>query len=77
VEFKADAENEKSRKAILRLGAAEEGLFRKHMIYPDGRNRDSAYYAIIDDDWPRSKAFLLSRLDYEVSPKWAPSRCPP
>jgi RimJ/RimL family protein N-acetyltransferase len=75
VEFKADVENEKSRKAIIRLGAAEEGLFRKHMIYPDGRSRDSAYYAIIDDDWPRSKAFLLSRLGYEVSPKWALSRC--
>ncbi len=69
VEFKADAENLKSRDAILRLGAKEEGLFRKHMIYPDGRNRDSAYFSIIDDEWLKSKQFLLSRLGYSVAPQ--------
>src|SRR6185312_8853092 len=51
VELKADSENVKSCRAILRLGAKEEGLFRKHMIYPDGRNRDNIYFSIIDDDW--------------------------
>ena len=70
VEFKADAENMKSRNAILRLGAKEEGYFRKHMIYPDGRNRDSVYFAIIDDEWwTTCKALLLSRLGYDVEPR--------
>jgi N-acetyltransferase len=69
VEFKADAENMKSRNAILRLGAKEEGYFRKHMIYPDGRNRDSVYFSILDDEWATCKAFLLSRLGYDVQPR--------
>jgi RimJ/RimL family protein N-acetyltransferase len=68
VEFKADAENTKSRQAILRLGAKEEGYFRKHMIYPDGRNRDSVYFSIIDDDWAKTRAALLCRLGYDVQP---------
>jgi RimJ/RimL family protein N-acetyltransferase len=71
VEFKADAENMKSRNAILRLGAKEEGYFRKHMIYPDGRNRDSVYFSILDNEWAASKAFLLSRLGYDVRPRVA------
>ncbi len=71
VEFKADAENVKSRNAILRLGAKEEGVFRKHMIYPDGRNRDSVYFSIVDDEWPQSKALLLARLGYDVRPRFA------
>ena len=69
VEFKTDAENVKSRIAVLRLGAKEEGYFRKHMIYPDGRNRDSVYFSILDDEWASSKAFLLSRLGYDVRPR--------
>jgi RimJ/RimL family protein N-acetyltransferase len=69
VEFKADAENMKSRNAILRLGAKEEGYFRKHMIYPDGRNRDSVYFSILDDEWAACKALLLSRLGYDVHPR--------
>jgi RimJ/RimL family protein N-acetyltransferase len=69
VEFKADAENLKSRKAILRLGAKEEGYFRKHMIYPDGRNRDSVYFSILDDEWPIRKKSLLDRLGYDVTPR--------
>jgi RimJ/RimL family protein N-acetyltransferase len=68
VEFKADAENLKSRKAILRLGAKEEGYFRKHMIYPDGRNRDSVYFSILNDEWESRKMGLLDRLGYEVRP---------
>lgn len=68
VEFKADAENLKSRKAILRLGAKEEGYFRKHMIYPDGRNRDSVYFSIINDEWESRKKGLLDRLGCDVRP---------
>jgi len=71
VEFKADAENLRSRNAILRLGAREEGHFRKHMIYPDGRNRDSVYYAIVDDEWAACKAALLARLGYDVRPRFS------
>lgn len=74
IEFKADAENMKSRQAILRLGAKEEGYFRKHMIYPDGRNRDSVYFSILDDEWDRSKAYLQSRLGYDVQPRVAADR---
>lgn len=70
VEFKADINNEKSRAAILRLGATEEGIFRKHMLYPDGRNRDNAYFSIIDDDWPRVRAGLEARLGYPVEPRF-------
>jgi N-acetyltransferase len=68
VEFKTDAKNGRSRNAILRLGATEEGYFRKHMIYPDGRNRDSIYFSILDDEWEASKSLLLSRLRYDVQP---------
>jgi len=62
VEFKVDAENVRSRAAVLRLGAREEGYFRKHMLYPDGRNRDSIYYSILDSEWPATKERLERRL---------------
>lgn len=68
VEFKADVDNKKSRAAILRLGATEEGIFRKHMLYPDGRNRDNAYFSIIDDEWPQIRARLENKLGYPVMP---------
>jgi RimJ/RimL family protein N-acetyltransferase len=58
VEFKTDALNEKSRNALRRIGAIEEGTLRKHMITFTGRARDSVYYAITDSDWPRVKAHL-------------------
>jgi RimJ/RimL family protein N-acetyltransferase len=67
VEFKADSENLKSCRAIERLGAKREGLFRKHMIYDDGRNRDSVYFSIVDDEWPTSKALLEAKLGYKVA----------
>ena len=51
VEWKCNALNEPSRRAALRYGFAFEGVFRQHMI-TKGRNRDSAWYAIIDRDWP-------------------------
>jgi N-acetyltransferase len=62
VEFKTDALNEKSRKAIVRLGAVEEGTFRKHIVTASGRVRDTVYYSIIDTEWPAVKAGLESKL---------------
>ncbi len=62
VEFKTDSLNERSRAAILRLGAKEEGTFRNHMIMPDGRLRHSVYYSIIAAEWPEVKARLETKL---------------
>jgi RimJ/RimL family protein N-acetyltransferase len=62
VEFKTDARNERSRGALTALGTHFEGIFRKHMVTPDGGVRDSAYYAIVDDDWPAVKQHLRNRL---------------
>src|SRR5437879_767114 len=64
VEFKTDARNERSRRALEALPAGFEGIFRKHMLVRDDRTRltDSAYYAIVDDDWPAVKANLERRL---------------
>ena len=68
VEFKTDARNERSRGALLALGARFEGIFRKHMVMPGGAPRDSAYYAVTDDDWPALRATLERRLgSYRVS----------
>ena len=58
VEFKTDRLNEKSRRALERIGAIEEGVFRNHMVMPDGRIRDSVYYSIIDAEWPAVKKRL-------------------
>jgi RimJ/RimL family protein N-acetyltransferase len=63
VEFKTDALNDKSRNAILRLGAKEEGTFRKHLITSTGRVRDSVYFSILDTEWPQVKANLESKLE--------------
>ncbi len=62
VEYKTDARNARSRAAILKLGATQEGIFRKHMIMADGHVRDSVYFSIIDTDWPQVKAGLEKRL---------------
>jgi N-acetyltransferase len=61
VEFKTDARNERTRAALLKIGARFEGIFRKHMMLPSGP-RDSAWYAIIEDDWPEAKEKLLDLL---------------
>ncbi len=55
VEFKTDVINEKSRNALSRIGAKEEGILRKHQITATGRVRDSVYYSIIDSEWPEAK----------------------
>ncbi len=62
VEFKTDARNERSRGALLALGATFEGILRKHMVVRDHGERDSAYYSVIDDDWPAVKRHLRGRL---------------
>ena len=61
VEFKTDAANERSRAALARF-AEFDGVFRKHMLVRGGQRRDSAWYAVIDDDWPAVKANLLAKL---------------
>jgi RimJ/RimL family protein N-acetyltransferase len=62
VELKTDALNQRSRSAILRLGAKEEGTLRKHMIAWDGRLRDSVYFSILDTEWAEVKARLEAKL---------------
>jgi N-acetyltransferase len=62
VEFKTDAANDRSRAALAALPAEFEGVFRKHMLVRGGERRDSAWYAVIDDDWPDAKAALRDRL---------------
>ena len=62
VELKTDALNRRSREAILRLGAKEEGTLRKHMLTWNGRQRDSVYFSILDSEWPEVKARLKTRL---------------
>ena len=54
--------NSRSRAAILKLGAQQEGILRKHMIMADGRVRDSVYFSVIDEEWPDVKAGLEQRL---------------
>lgn len=60
VELKTDALNGKSRTAMLRIGAREEGTLRKHMLTQGGRFRDSVYYSILDTEWPEVRARLES-----------------
>ena len=62
VELITDVLNTKSRQAILRLGAKEEGILRNHMIMRDGRIRDSVLYSVIHSDWPLIKANLEARI---------------
>jgi RimJ/RimL family protein N-acetyltransferase len=63
VEFKTDARNERSREALAGIGAGFEGVFRKHMLVPVLGVRDSAYFAIVDDEWPRVKRGLEAGRD--------------
>jgi RimJ/RimL family protein N-acetyltransferase len=62
VELKTDALNVDSRRAILRLGAREEGTLRAHMVLEDGRVRDTVYYSILAEEWPGVRAALEQRL---------------
>ncbi len=62
VELKTDALNQRSRNAILRIGAKEEGTLRRHVITWTGRVRDSVYFSILDLEWPEVRAKLETRL---------------
>ncbi|AZD34897.1 Acetyltransferase [Pseudomonas chlororaphis subsp. aurantiaca] len=64
VQFTTDEINEKSRNAILRLGAKQEGIVRHERIMPDGRKRNSVRFSIIDDEWPQVRQQLESKLGY-------------
>jgi RimJ/RimL family protein N-acetyltransferase len=63
VEFKTDQLNERSRQALRRIGAVEEGVLRRHMLTDQGRWRDSVYYSIVADEWPAVRAALTLRLN--------------
>jgi RimJ/RimL family protein N-acetyltransferase len=62
VEWKTDAANERSCRALEALGATAEGVHRQHMLVRDGENRDSAWYSVLDDEWPRVRVHLEARL---------------
>jgi RimJ/RimL family protein N-acetyltransferase len=62
VEFKTDANNARARAALAAIPSEFEGIHRKHMLVRGGERRDSAWYAVIDDDWPAVKAALEQRL---------------
>jgi N-acetyltransferase len=62
VELKTDSLNERSRAAILRIGALEEGIFRNHMITARGRIRHTVYFSIVDSEWPAVKTRLEAML---------------
>jgi RimJ/RimL family protein N-acetyltransferase len=62
VEFKTDSNNEKSRQALLGIGAQFEGIFRNHMVMPGGGARHSAWYSVTDEEWPGVRDLLESQL---------------
>jgi N-acetyltransferase len=63
VQLKTDSRNERSQKAIERIGASKEGVLRNHMILPDGRYRHSVFYSILDTEWPQVKERLEKMLE--------------
>jgi RimJ/RimL family protein N-acetyltransferase len=69
VEFKTDARNERSRAALSAIPARFEGILRNHMIVPDVGQRDSAYFSVIDTEWPQVRANLESRLARGARPE--------
>ena len=69
VQFTTDELNQKSRAAILRIGAKQEGVVRHERIMPDGRKRNSVRFSIIDDEWPEVKTMLEEKLGRETDPR--------
>jgi N-acetyltransferase len=69
VEFKTDALNERARAALAAMPSSFEGIFRKHMLMYGGRWRDSAWYAITDDEWPETKRQLRERVAAQRLPE--------
>lgn len=62
VELKTDVLNIRSRKAMLKIGATEEGILRSHSLMHDGRRRDTIYYSILRSEWPAIKATIFKDL---------------
>ena len=62
VEFKTDSLNVRSRNALIRIGAREEGTLRNHMLVHDGRYRHSVYFSVIESEWPAVKELLEQKL---------------
>jgi len=69
VELKTDALNHKSRDAILRIGAKEEGTLRRHVVTWTGRVRDSVYFSILDTEWPEARIRLEATLARSANSK--------
>lgn len=65
VEFKTDVLNLRSRKALQKIGATEEGVLRSHTLMPGGRRRDSIYYGILKSEWPEIKQRIFGDLEGE------------
>ena len=63
VEFRTHWFNHRSREAILRLGAKQDGVLRNHQVLPDGSKRDTVVFSIIDGEWPAVKAHLRALLE--------------
>lgn len=70
VQLKTDQRNERSQRAIEKLGAVKEGVLRNHLILPDGQIRSSVMYSVIDSEWPDVKRRLVKRLGYDPA-EWA------
>lgn len=68
VELKTDALNQRSRNAMLRIGAKEEGTLRRHMLGSTGRVRDSVYFSILVEEWPEVKLYLEHKLSLPYVP---------
>jgi RimJ/RimL family protein N-acetyltransferase len=66
VQLKTDLRNERSQRAIERIGAVREGVLRNHMLLPDGHFRHSVFYSIIASEWPAVKARLEEKLGYRL-----------
>jgi ribosomal-protein-alanine N-acetyltransferase len=66
VQLKCDARNQRSQRALAKLGAVREGVLRKHMVLPDGYVRDSVMFSITDDEWPQVKQQLEARLHIKL-----------
>jgi RimJ/RimL family protein N-acetyltransferase len=62
VQLKTDLHNERSQRAIERIGAVKEGVLRNHMILPDGRYRHSVFYSILDTEWADVKSRIEQML---------------
>src|SRR4030067_1850984 len=61
VQFRTDLRNLRSQRALERLGAVREGVWREHMLLPDGHRRSSVVYSVLENEWPAVKAGLMQR----------------